>query len=46
MGRSLHVLLIAVPITLQAYFNSGLAYGLMRLFKVEYALAAPGAPAA
>ena len=42
-GRSLHVLLIAVPITLQVYFNSGLAYGLMRFFKVEYAVAAPGA---
>jgi arsenite transporter len=42
-GRSLHVLLIAVPITLQVYFNSGLAYGLMRLLKVEYAVAAPGA---
>jgi ACR3 family arsenite transporter len=42
-GRFLDVLLIAVPITLQVYFNSGLAYGLMRLFKVEYAVAAPGA---
>jgi len=42
-GRFLNVLLIAVPITLQVYFNSGLAYGLMRLFKVEYAVAAPGA---
>ena len=42
-GRFLHVLLIAVPITLQVYFNSGLAYGLMRVLKVEYAVAAPGA---
>ena len=42
-GRLLHVLLIAVPITLQVYFNSGLVYGLMRLFKVEFAVAAPGA---
>jgi ACR3 family arsenite transporter len=25
------------------YFNSSLTYGLMRLFRVEYAIAAPGA---
>jgi ACR3 family arsenite transporter len=42
-GRWLHVLLIAVPILLQVYFNSGLAYGLMKLLKVEHAVAAPGA---
>ncbi len=37
------MLLIAVPITLQVYFNASLAYGLMRLLKVEHAVAAPGA---
>jgi ACR3 family arsenite transporter len=37
------VLLIAVPILIQVYFNAGLAYGLMRLFDVEYPIAAPGA---
>lgn len=42
-GRFFHVVLIAVPITLQVYFNSSLAYGLMRLFGVEYGVAAPGA---
>jgi len=42
-SRALHVALIAVPILLQVYFNSGLAYGLMRLFKVPYPVAAPGA---
>ena len=42
-GRFFHVLLIAVPITIQVYFNSGLAYGLMKLLKVEHAVAAPGA---
>jgi arsenite transporter len=42
-GRFFHVLLIAVPITLQVYLNSSLAYGLMKLFKVEYSVAAPGA---
>jgi len=42
-GKSFHVLLIAVPILIQVYFNSALAYGLMRLFRVEYRVAAPGA---
>ena len=41
--RALHVVLIAVPILLQVYFNSGLTYGLMRLLRVPYAVAAPGA---
>ena len=36
------VLLLAVPITLQVYFNSGLTYLLMRTFKVPHAVAAPG----
>ncbi|MBI3299649.1 MAG: ACR3 family arsenite efflux transporter [Elusimicrobia bacterium] len=42
-ARWLHVLLIAVPILIQVYFNAGLAYGLMRLFRVEFSVAAPGA---
>jgi len=42
-GRFLHVLLIAVPILLQVYFNSSLAYGLMKLLRVPHAVAAPGA---
>ena len=41
--RFFHVLLIAVPITLQVYFNSSLVYGLMKLLKVEHSVAAPGA---
>ena len=41
--RFSHVLLIAVPITLQVYFNASLAYGLMKWLKVEYPVAAPGA---
>jgi ACR3 family arsenite transporter len=41
--RTWHVALIAVPILIQVYFNSSLTYGLMRLFRVEYAIAAPGA---
>jgi ACR3 family arsenite transporter len=42
-SRFFHVILIAVPITLQVYFNASLAYGLMKLLKVEHAVAAPGA---
>ncbi|HLJ40939.1 MAG TPA: ACR3 family arsenite efflux transporter [Candidatus Acidoferrales bacterium] len=42
-ARYVHVLLIAVPILVQVYFNSGLAYGLMRLLNVPYNVAAPGA---
>jgi len=42
-SRLLHVVLIAVPITLQVYFNSSLAYGLMRWLKVPFNVAAPGA---
>ena len=41
--KTLHVALIAVPILIQVYFNSSLTYGLMRVFDVEYAIAAPGA---
>ena len=37
------VLLLAVPILVQVYFNSSLAYGLMRLFKVRHNVATPGA---
>lgn len=43
LGKPLHVLLIAVPILIQVYFNSSLTYGLMRLLKVRHAVAAPGA---
>jgi ACR3 family arsenite transporter len=42
-GKPFHVALIAVPILLQVYFNSSLTYGLMRLFRVRHAVAAPGA---
>jgi arsenite transporter len=42
-GRYLHVVLIAIPILIQVYFNSTLAYGLMRVLKVPHAVAAPGA---
>ncbi|HZO99123.1 MAG TPA: arsenical-resistance protein, partial [Terriglobia bacterium] len=42
-GKFLHVVLIAVPILIQVYFNASLTYSLMRLFRVEYSVAAPGA---
>jgi ACR3 family arsenite transporter len=42
-GRLSHVLLIAVPITIQVYGNAALAYGLMRWLRVRHAVAAPGA---
>jgi len=42
-SKFFHVVLIAVPILLQVYFNSSLAYGLMKLFRVDHSIAAPGA---
>jgi arsenite transporter len=42
-SRWLAVLLIAVPIILQVYFNSGLTYLLMKWLRVEHNVAAPGA---
>jgi arsenite transporter len=42
-GRLFHVLLIAIPITIQVYFNSTLAYGLMKKLNIPYNIAAPGA---
>ena len=40
--RWLAVLLLAVPIVIQVYFNSSLTYLLMRWLKVEHNVAAPG----
>ena len=42
-GRYFDVVLIAIPILIQVYFNSSLTYGLMRWFKVPHSIAAPGA---
>jgi arsenite transporter len=41
-NRWFAVLLIAVPIVIQVYFNSGLTYLLMRRLRVEHNIAAPG----
>lgn len=37
------VLLLAIPILIQVYFNSSLTYLLMRLFRVRHSVAMPGA---
>jgi ACR3 family arsenite transporter len=42
-SRWFAVLLLAVPIIVQVYFNSGLTYWLMRRLRVDHNVAAPGA---
>ncbi|HBI15873.1 MAG TPA: arsenical-resistance protein [Desulfobulbaceae bacterium] len=41
--KAFFVVLIAIPILIQVYFNSSLVYGLMKMFKVPHSVAAPGA---
>jgi len=41
--KPLIILLLAIPILIQVYFNSGLAYWLNRKFGVEHCVAAPSA---
>jgi ACR3 family arsenite transporter len=43
LGKTFHVFLVAIPILFQVYFNSSLAYGLMKWLNVPYSVAAPGA---
>ena len=43
LGKLGHIVLIAVPLLIQVYLNSGLAYGLARWLHVPHAVAAPGA---
>ncbi|MCU7846068.1 MAG: ACR3 family arsenite efflux transporter [Candidatus Thiodiazotropha sp. (ex Monitilora ramsayi)] len=43
LSQPLIILLIAVPILIQVYFNSGLAYWLNRQFGVAHCVAAPSA---
>lgn len=38
-----NIILIAIPLIIQVYFNSGLAYGLAKYFKVPHNIASPGA---
>jgi ACR3 family arsenite transporter len=42
-GKFFHMVLIAVPILIQVYFNSSLTYGLMKILRVRHSVAAPGA---
>jgi ACR3 family arsenite transporter len=42
-ARFFHVVLIAIPLLIQVYFNSGLTYGLMKWLRVPHNIAAPGA---
>jgi ACR3 family arsenite transporter len=41
LSQPLVILMLAVPILLQVYFNSGLAYWLNRQLGVAYCIAAP-----
>jgi ACR3 family arsenite transporter len=43
LGKVSHIALIAVPLLIQVYFNSGLVYGLARWLRIPYSIAAPGA---
>ena len=43
LARPLVILLLAVPILVQVYFNAGLAYWLSRKFNVAWCVAAPAA---
>lgn len=42
-GKTWHVVLLAVPILIQVYFNASLAYVLMKCLNVPHSVAAPGA---
>lgn len=42
-SKFFHVILIAIPILIQVYFNSSIVYMLMKKFRVEFCVAAPGA---
>jgi arsenite transporter len=43
LGKLSHIVLIAIPLLIQVYFNSGLAYALARWLDVPHRVAAPGA---
>ena len=43
LAQPLVILLLAVPIVIQVYFNAGLAYGLNRRFGVAHCIAGPSA---
>jgi ACR3 family arsenite transporter len=43
LGQLSHIVLIAVPLLIQVYFNAGLVYGLARWLRIPHDIAAPGA---
>jgi len=43
LGRLSHIVLIAIPLLIQVYFNAGLAYGLARWLRLPHSVAAPAA---
>jgi arsenite transporter len=43
LGNPVDVVLIAIPLVLQVYFNAGLAYALMKISGAPHSIAAPGA---
>lgn len=43
LGNWFNIILIAIPITIQVYFNASLAYFLAKYFKVPHRIAAPAA---
>jgi ACR3 family arsenite transporter len=43
LGKLSHIVLIAIPLLIQVYFNSSLAYGLAWWFRVPHSVAAPAA---
>jgi ACR3 family arsenite transporter len=43
VGKLSHIVLIAVPLLIQVYFNSGLTYAAARWLAIPHSIAAPGA---
>ena len=43
LGKVSHIALIAVPLLIQVYLNSGLVYGVARWLRIPHDIAAPGA---
>jgi ACR3 family arsenite transporter len=43
LGKLTHIVLIAIPLLVQVYFNAGLVYGTARWLRIPHSIAAPGA---
>ena len=42
-GKLSHIVVIAIPLLVQVYFNAGLVYGTARWLRIPHSIAAPGA---